>query len=212
MWRPDAGRDSRLTLMVNNRRVPSRVSTRPRLSSAPLVAVISADSPRAEESSLVPISDNVSSRQAHGESPPAMSTSVPLPPLDPELEPPPRLDFTRSPPSSPNRSSAAVEIEPLFADVSTSAAASKEFALYTRQPITIPSRSRGTFSVRLPLEVIENYPDSAILVDRLPPRDGLDSPPMVATSVETPTPEGEVLITVWNLAPRPVTLPAYSPV
>ena len=55
--------------MVNNRRVPSLVSTRPRLSSAPLVAVISADSPRVEESSLVAISDNVSSRQAHGESP-----------------------------------------------------------------------------------------------------------------------------------------------
>mmetsp|Transcript_4153 Transcript_4153/g.13310 ORF Transcript_4153/g.13310 Transcript_4153/m.13310 type:complete len:127 (-) Transcript_4153:28-408(-) len=63
---PEAGRDGRLTLMVDDRRVPSLVSTRPRLSSAPLVAVISADSPRVEESSLVPISDNVSSCHASG--------------------------------------------------------------------------------------------------------------------------------------------------
>jgi hypothetical protein len=87
----------------------------------------------------------------------------------------------------------------------------QECLLFTSDSVHIPKRSKATFLVKLP-ESLQEHLDAAILVDRLPDRAGLENPPLVEMHLETPTPKGDVYVTVWNISNRPVTLPAFSAV
>ena len=60
----------------------------------------------------------------------------PLPPLDLAYEPLPRYDFSKPPP--PPVTSTDVIVEPLFPHSTTAPTASRDFALYTSEPVTIP--------------------------------------------------------------------------
>jgi len=88
---------------------------------------------------------------------------------------------------------------------------SEECLLFTHEAVRIPKRCKATFLIKLP-ETFQSHLDSAVLVDRLPNRVGLEDPPLVEMRVETPTPEGAVYVTVWNTSNVDVTLPSFSAV
>jgi len=88
---------------------------------------------------------------------------------------------------------------------------SEECLLFTHEAVRIPKRCKATFLIKLP-ETFQSHLDSAVLVDRLPNRVGLEDPPLVEMRVETPTPEGAVYVTVWNTSNMDVTLPSFSAV
>ena len=85
---------------------------------------------------------------------------------------------------------------------------SEECLLFTQEVVRIPKRCKATFSTKLP-ETFQSHLNSAVLVDRLPNRVGLEDPPLVEMRVETPTAEGTVYVTVWNTTNRDVTLPGF---
>jgi len=156
---------------------------------------------------------------------PTTKTEAGLPPLErPDFSTPIRpLDFN-SDPSQPRVSTDGqqVNIDPIpeppdpttpNTDRNPPRLCAEECLLFTHEAVRIPKRCKATFLIKLPLpETFQSHLDSAVLVDRLPNRVGLEDPSLVEMRVDTPTPKGAVYVTVWNTSYMDVTLPSFSAV
>ena len=123
-------------------------------------------------------------------------------------------DFFRGPQATKNDNQLVTE--PLFSTADEFAAKApascgSEYLLYTHEPITIPAYHRATFHVRIPLALRE-HEDCAMLVDRLPTRETIDSSPLVIPQVERPNSDHTIAVTVVNTDPKPLHLPSFHPV
>jgi len=154
---------------------------------------------------------------------PTTKTETSLPPLErPDFSTPIQpLDFN-SDPSQPRVSTDGqqVNIDPIpeppdpntpNTNGNPPRLCSEECLLSTHEAVRIPKRCKATFLIKLP-ETFQSHLDSAVLVDRLLNREGLEDPPLVEMRVETPTPKGSVYVTVWNTSDMNVTLPSFSAV
>ena len=86
---------------------------------------------------------------------------------------------------------------------------SQSYALYTEKAVTIPPRSKVTVWARVPLCLQGQH--TSCLIDRLPPRPGLEDPPLVEMHPVTIRDDHRVPVVVWNRTKRSSTIPAHSP-
>ena len=85
----------------------------------------------------------------------------------------------------------------------------EQHLLYSEDAVTIPPRSQRTLWLRAPKK-LQNTQQN-LMVDRLPPREGIEQIAPAALSLVQMNSEGKVPVVVWNLHHRPVTIPAFYP-
>ena len=85
-----------------------------------------------------------------------------------------------------------------------------EHLLYSEHSIFVPSRSKVTTRIRVPLELAKQL-GACMMIDRIPTRPGLENPPLVEASIQKIASDGRVDVTVWNSSRRGYTVPSFSP-